>query len=136
MEKAYFSLNIYNKKIIPTNTSITAFAVLFIMITIALTPFVYWNSAFAQIGLAPIPATQKVLPTYIIDIPAGAVSTNNSIHFVPEKVSIPFGTTIAWFNDDPGQVHTVTSGLPNSPNAGKLFNSGIMPEGAFLSIYI
>lgn len=78
-----------------TNTRIIAFAALFIMIAIALTPFVYLNSAFAQIGLAPIPATQKVLPTYIIDIPPGAVSANKSLHFVPEKVSVPFGTTIA-----------------------------------------
>ena len=131
MEKAYFSLNIYNKKIMATYIRTTAFAALFMLITIALTPFVYLNSAFSQIGLAPVPATQKVLATYIIDIPAGAVSANKSIHFIPEKVSIPFGTTIAWFNDDPGQVHTVTSGLPNSPNAGKLFNSGVMPEGAF-----
>jgi plastocyanin len=129
VKKDVFSSNIYNKKIITTTT--VTFATLFIMSALVLTSTVYLNSAFAQIGLAPVIAFQKVLPTYIIDIPAGAVSANKSTHFVPEKVSIPFGTTIAWFNDDPGQVHTVTSGLPNSPNAGKLFNSGVMPEGSF-----
>jgi plastocyanin len=89
------------------------------------------GNAFAQLGLAPLPTSNKVLPTYIIDIPAGAVIQNKSTHYVPEKVAIPSGTTIAWFNDDPGQTHTVTSGLPQSPDAGKLFNSGIMPEGSF-----
>ncbi len=109
----------------------TTFAVFFIIIALALAPSFYSIPVFAQIGLAPIPTFQKVLPTYIIDIPPGAVSVNKYSHYVPEKISIPSGTTIAWFNDDPGQTHTVTSGLPKSPDAGKLFNSGVMPEGSF-----
>lgn len=82
-------------------------------------------------GLSPLPATQKVLPSYIIDIPAGAVSSEASIHYVPAKISIPTDTTVAWFNDDPGQVHTVTSGLPDATNSGQIFNSGFMPFGTF-----
>ena len=109
----------------------TTFAVFFIIIALALAPSFYSIPVFAQIGLAPIPTFQKVLPTYIIDIPPGAVSVNKYSHYIPEKISIPSGTTIAWFNDDPGQTHTVTSGLPKSPDAGKLFNSGVMPEGSF-----
>jgi plastocyanin len=89
------------------------------------------NSSFAQIGLAPIPTPQQVLPTYVIDIPAGAVSTNASIHYVPPLVSIPTGITVVWFNDDPGQVHTVTSGMPGSQDSGQLFNSGFLPYGGF-----
>jgi hypothetical protein len=47
------------------------------------------------------------------------------------QISIPKGTTIAWFNDDPEQPHTVTSGLSNSSDIGKEFNSGIIPYSAF-----
>lgn len=92
------------------------------------------STSFAQIGLAPIPTPQQVLPTYVIDIPAGAVSSNTSIHFVPPIVSIPTGITIVWFNDDPGQIHTVTSGLPDSPDPGQLFNSGFLPYGGFYQV--
>jgi plastocyanin len=124
MEKVVFSL----KKLYKKNT---LFALCFVVITLVLAPSFYSIQVFAQIGLAPIPTFQKTVPTYIIDIPPGAVSANISSHFVPGKISIPSGTTIAWFNDDPGQTHTVTSGLPKSPDAGKLFNSGVMPEGSF-----
>lgn len=89
------------------------------------------STSFAQLGLAPIPTTQQVIPTYVIDIPAGAVSSNASVHYVPLIVSIPTDTTIVWFNDDPGQIHTVTSGLPESQDSGQLFNSGILPYGGF-----
>ncbi|HEX7207511.1 MAG TPA: plastocyanin/azurin family copper-binding protein [Nitrososphaeraceae archaeon] len=92
------------------------------------------SSSFAQLGLAPIPTPQQVLPTYVIDIPAGAVSSNSSIHYVPPIASIPTDITIAWFNDDPGQVHTVTSGLPDSQDSGQLFNSGFLPYGAFYQV--
>ena len=51
------------------------------------------STSFAQLGLAPIPTPQQVFPTYVIDIPAGAVSTNASIHYVPPIVSIPTDVT-------------------------------------------
>lgn len=106
--------------------------------TIAFTLFsgILYQSSFAQggLGLAPVPTLLRVNPTYVVDIPAGAVSTNASIHYVPPKISIPTGTTVVWFNDDPGQIHTVTSGFPKSSDSGKLFNSGIMPEGSFFQL--
>ena len=110
----------------------TTFAIFFVMGSlIFMYSFFYSNHIYAQIGLAPIPAIQKVLPTYIIHIPPGAVSSTKSNHFFPDTISIPSGTTISWFNDDPGQIHTVTSGLPKSSFAGKLFNSGVIPDGSF-----
>jgi plastocyanin len=47
------------------------------------------------------------------------------------SIAIPTGTTIDWFNDDPGQPHTVTSGYFNDSDVGKEFNSGIIPYSAF-----
>ena len=43
---------------------------------------------------------------------------------------MPTGTTVVWFNNDFGQPHTVTSGLPNASDAGSVFNSGVMPATA------
>ena len=106
---------------------------LFTIASLAISSF-SMNNSYAQIGLAPIPTPQQVLPTYVIDIPAGAVSSNASIHYVPPLVSVPTGITIVWFNDDPGQIHTVTSGLPDSQDSGQLFNSGILPYGGFYQV--
>lgn len=107
---------------------------LFTLVMVVLTSSIHIQSSFAQLGLSPMPVTQEVLPTYIIDIPAGSVSSEASLHYVPSKITIPSGTTIAWFNDDPGQVHTVTSGHPGANDAGRTFNSGYMPFGAFYQI--
>ncbi|WP_458745348.1 cupredoxin domain-containing protein [Candidatus Nitrosocosmicus sp. T] len=95
-----------------------------------LTNYYYLSGAYAQIGLTPVPTPQEVIPTYVIDIPAGAASNDLDVNYYPEEVAIPSGTTVAWFNDDPGQIHTVTSGPPNSSNAGQEFNSGILPFGS------
>jgi plastocyanin len=73
---------------------------------------------------------QEVRGQYIVDIPAGAYQAGEE-HYVPADIAIPVGTTIAWFNDDPNQQHTVTSGTPNSPESGNLFDSGVIAEGAF-----
>lgn len=110
------------------------FCSLFILVLVVLTFSSHIQSSFAQMGLSPLPATQKVLPTYIVDIPAGSVSSTASLHYVPPKIAIPAGTTVAWFNDDPGQVHTVTSGYPHATNTGQIFNSGYMPFGAFYQL--
>jgi len=113
------------------NRKILSFSLFSLVLTILIFNIFFWNNSFAQLGLSPLPATQKVLPSYIIDIPAGAVSSEGALHYVPPKISIPIDTTVAWFNDDPGQVHTVTSGVPNATNSGQVFNSGFMPFGAF-----
>ncbi|HET7390541.1 MAG TPA: plastocyanin/azurin family copper-binding protein [Nitrososphaeraceae archaeon] len=88
------------------------------------------TNANGQIGMAPTITTQRVLPTFIIRIPPGAALKSSPIHYSPQDIAIPSGTTVAWVNDDPEQPHTVTSDLHNSTNSGKLFNSGIMPYGS------
>jgi len=89
------------------------------------------NEAWGQFGIAPFTATNTVQPTSIIDIAGGSAQNDTSLSYVHSDISIPAGTTIAWFNDNPGQPHTVTSGLSNSSDIGKEFNSGIIPYSAF-----
>ena len=88
------------------------------------------NAAFGQFGggfsTGFIPTEGKVLPTYVVRIPPGAAQQSSPQHYYPPNIAIPAGTTIGWVNDDPGQPHTVTS-LPT----GSIFNSGIIPYGAF-----
>jgi hypothetical protein len=91
--------------------------------------------AFGQLGMFPIQTSNKVLPTYIIDIIPGAAYRNTTEHYYPSDIAIPEGTAVGWFNDDPGQPHTVTSGTPNSQYSGLLFNSGIMPYGSFMQCF-
>jgi plastocyanin len=67
--------------------------------------------------------------TFVVHIPAKAYIQGN-VHYDPLHISVPTGTTVEFTNDDPNQVHTVTSGLPGSTDAGKLFDSGVMAEGA------
>ncbi|HEX7142491.1 MAG TPA: hypothetical protein VF222_08435 [Nitrososphaeraceae archaeon] len=75
----------------------------------------------------PIPTPNKLLATYVIDITTGSGITYKFQHFYPLNIAIPVDTTVAWFNDDPEQIHTVTSEKPGSSDSGKLFNSGILP---------
>jgi hypothetical protein len=88
------------------------------------------NMAYAQLGLFPFLSTNKeVLPTYISRIIPGAAFEDSLFHYYPEDIAIPVGTTIAWFNDDPGQPHTVTSGTLEDPS--NVFNSGVIPYNSF-----
>jgi len=89
------------------------------------------NTALGQFGESPISSSKGVQATYIVDIVAGAAEKNSTINYYPKNIAIPIGTTIAFFNDDPGQPHTVTSGSPKSPDSGKEFNSGIIPYTSF-----
>ena len=54
--------------------------------------------------------------------------------YSPNPIMIKAGSTVTWINTD-NIVHTVTSGEPNSANAGQLFDSGltalIMPSKSF-----
>ena len=88
------------------------------------------NMAYAQLGgLFPFLPTSEVLSTYIVRIIPGAAFENSLFHYYPDDVAIPAGTTIAWFNDDPGQPHTVTSGTLEDPS--NIFNSGVLPYTSF-----
>lgn len=87
----------------------------------------YFNSSYVlgQSEITPSPTPNKLLPpTYMIDITTGSGVNYKFQHFYPPNIAIPIGTTVEWFDDDPEQIHTVTSGAPGSSNP--LFNSGIM----------
>jgi plastocyanin len=88
------------------------------------------SAVYAQQPSGPIPGGQ---PTFVVHIPANAYRQGNP-HYDPLNIAVPVGTTVQFANDDPNQVHTVTSGTPgNATAAGKLFDSGVMNEGsAFL----
>lgn len=87
----------------------------------------YFNSSYvlgrSEITSSPTP-NKLLLPTYMIDITTGSGINYKFQHFYPPNIAIPIGTTVEWFDDDPEQIHTVTSGAPGSSNP--LFNSGIM----------
>jgi nitrite reductase (NO-forming) len=44
--------------------------------------------------------------------------------FMPNHLRIKLGTTVTWTNND-NNLHTITSGTPNSANAGEAFDSGL-----------
>jgi nitrite reductase (NO-forming) len=44
--------------------------------------------------------------------------------FSPNLIRIMVGSTVTWTNND-NNLHTVTSGIPNTPNAGQTFDSGL-----------
>ena len=58
-----------------------------------------------------------------ISIVNGATTLGDKA-FSPNHVKIKIGSTVVWTNDD-STIHTVTSGAPNTPNAGQVFDSGL-----------
>lgn len=86
------------------------------------------NVVTAQIG--SMATLQNIDATYAISIIPGAAQRESAYHYYPPAVAVPTDTTIAWFNNDFGQPHTVTSGSPNASDIGTVFNSGIMPATA------
>ncbi|MGD1837931.1 MAG: cupredoxin domain-containing protein [Nitrososphaeraceae archaeon] len=64
---------------------------------------------------------------YAVSIIPGAAQKESLYHYFPPNIAVPTGTTVAWFNNDLGQPHTVTSGAIGDPDSGSIFNSGIMP---------
>jgi nitrite reductase (NO-forming) len=61
-------------------------------------------------------------------------ATLGSKAFSPSTLKIKVGSTVTWINND-NNIHTITSGKPNTPNAGEMFDSGltalIMPAKTF-----
>ena len=59
--------------------------------------------------------------------------------YSPNPIIVETGNTVTWTNMD-NIVHTVTSGEPNTVNAGELFDSGltalIMPSKSFSHKFI
>jgi nitrite reductase (NO-forming) len=66
-------------------------------------------------------------------ITKGAATLGNK-SYSPNPITIKVGTTVKWNNID-SNMHTVTSGVPNTVNAGELFDSGltalIMPSKTY-----
>jgi plastocyanin len=73
---------------------------------------------------------QNIGATYAVSIIPGAAQRDSPYHYYPADIAIPTGTIVAWFNNDLGQPHTVTSGNPDASDEGKFFNSGVMPATA------
>lgn len=55
-------------------------------------------------------------------VPGSSSLTKNG--YQPDPVQVKVGQTVVWTNND-SAFHTVTSGLPGQPDAGKLFDSGL-----------
>jgi len=58
-----------------------------------------------------------------VSIVKGATSLNSKA-FAPNPIKIKTGNTITWINND-NTIHTVSSGKPNSQDAGQIFDSGL-----------
>jgi plastocyanin len=81
-----------------------------------------------------VAAPEPVEFSGVISIPVGSGApgcdeTNEC--FIPFNVSVSAGEEITWSNDDTAP-HTVTSGLPGSPDA--IFDSGMMMAGDTFSV--
>jgi plastocyanin len=73
---------------------------------------------------------QNIPATYAVSIVPGAAQRESPYHYFPPAIAVPIHSTIAWFNNDFGQPHTVTSGIPGGSDVGTMFNSGLMPATA------
>ena len=62
------------------------------------------------------------MATNIAIVKGGATLGNKA--FSPNDIKIKVGSTVVWTNKD-NNIHTVTSGLPNTPYAGQVFDSGL-----------
>jgi plastocyanin len=115
---------IYNSRIL---AGALVFLISAIVVSVGFTPSTA-NVVTAQVG--SMATLQNIDATYAISIIPGAAQRESAYHYYPPAVAVPTGTTVAWFNNDFGQPHTVTSGSPNASDIGTVFNSGIMPATA------
>ncbi len=85
----------------------------------------------ATAGLPSAFAQETVRGTFVVRVPPGAYQQTSDIFYDPTNIAVPAGTTVVWFNDDPNQIHTVTSGNAGDEDAGSAFDSGFMNDGTF-----
>jgi plastocyanin len=128
MSKLFTLGSVLTLILISTTTAITAAALTILGGTTASSRDSGPMNAYGQTG--SMATLQNIGAQYAVSIVPGASQKTNLIHYYPPLIAVPIGTTVAWFNNDPGQPHTVTSGLLNAPNSGAVFNSGIMPSTA------
>jgi plastocyanin len=107
---------------------LTTSVLVILIFTAALTTITTTINSYAQTGT--MATLQNIQATYAVSIIPGAAQRDSPYHYYPPAIAVPTGTTIAWFNNDMGQPHTVTSGSPSASDAGSVFNSGIMPATA------
>jgi len=71
------------------------------------------------------PSSPSASPTNTnkVSIVNGAATLGNKA-FSPNLIRIKVGSTVTWTNND-NNLHTVTSGIPNTANAGEAFDSGL-----------
>jgi plastocyanin len=116
------SLKLYLALVILVTSTVTT-AALTLLATTTTTTDVYGQTG----NMATL---QNIRATYAVSIVPGAAQKISLLHYYPPAITVPVGTTVAWFNNDQEQPHTVTSGLPGASDSGALFNSGIMPATA------
>lgn len=109
-------------------TSVVAPAILTLFIILS-TGFIPATITNTQAQTGSMATLQNVDASIAVSIVPGAAQRDSPFHYFPPAIAVPTGTTVAWFNNDPGQPHTVTSGPPG-PGSGAIFNSGIMPATA------
>jgi plastocyanin len=111
------------------NEKVLVIAVIVLISTMLLSlGFTATLNVTAQLG--SMATLQNIGSTYAVSIIPGAAQRESPYHYFPPAIAIPVRTTVAWFNNDFGQPHTVTSGAPKASDAGAMFNSGIMPATA------
>ena len=71
----------------------------------------------------PSSPSASPINTNKVSIVHGAATLGNKA-FSPNLIRIKVGTTVTWTNND-NNLHTVTSGIPNTANAGEAFDSGL-----------
>ncbi len=74
-------------------------------------------------GKASSPSSTATNNATQVSIAKGATTLGNKA-FSPDHIKVKVGGTVIWTNDD-NNIHTVTSGPPNAPNAGQVFDSGL-----------
>ena len=88
--------------IIATSAGLTLLALIGLMIF----------GVFAQSG--SMSTLQDSDVDYAVSIVPGAAQKDSTYHYYPPKIAVPVGPTVAWFNNDVEQPHTVTSGEPEA----------------------
>lgn len=112
-----------------TNKKLIAATAILTSLIIVSTGFIPTTTTSIQAQIGSMSTLQNVEASIAVSIVPGAAQRNSPFHYFPPAINVPTGTTVAWFNNDPGQPHTVTSGSPG-PGSGAAFNSGIMPATA------
>ncbi|NWG37713.1 plastocyanin/azurin family copper-binding protein [Nitrososphaera sp.] len=88
-------------------------------------------TTIATASLTSAYAQEVVRGTFVVRMPPGSYQEGADVYYDPTNIAVPAGTTVVWFNDDPNQIHTVTSGNPGDEDAGSVFDSSFMNDGTF-----